>query len=229
MSVSAPKLEAARATTGREPWLRHGGASDLYPTTVGRTWTYQTHQTQGEAPEKPGKEQRLEISRHVPDGAVMRRFYGSWEAPATLIRKSAEEVRLSRFFADAPSATESIAILRFPLQVGAVWPGRSFPRATESIEVVGQERITVPAGTFDAWHLRHVLTYAAGGGDDLDYWYAAGVGMVQAIERVTLMSGEKPLHTRVRALLAGYGPMVRTTSRDWDRCAQSRLGPRCRP
>ena len=179
-------------------------AVDPYPVDAGRHWVYQTWQTQGEQPEKPGKEQRLTIDRAVPEGMVMRRFYGDWEAPATLVRKTAAAIVLSRFQADGPQATDSITVLRLPITPGDAWAGRTLVGATERIVVMGVEDVTVPAGRFGAWHVQHRLQYDGGGGDTLDYWYAGGVGMDQAIERITLSAGGQPLKMQVRALLADY-------------------------
>lgn len=145
------------------------------------------------------------VDRIVPEGRVLRRFYGSWEAPPTLIRRSSDAVVLSRFIEDGPQATDSITILKLPITIGQEWPGRVFPNAREQIAVVGREVVEVPAGRFDAWHVQHRLTYDTGGGDTLDYWYAGGVGMVRCIERITLQSGGQPLRLQVRALLAAHG------------------------
>lgn len=201
--TSAPARPDGRSPLTRS--LQHPADTDPYPADVGRHWTYQTWQTQGGQPEKPGKEQRMVVERSVDEGQVMRRFLGTWEAPPTLIRRSPDAVVLSRFFADGPQATESITILKLPVTPGQEWPGRTFVGASERIAVVGLEQVVVPAGRFDTWHVRHYLQYDAGGGDTLDYWYAGGVGMVRCIERITLQTGGQPLKMQVRALLTQYG------------------------
>ncbi len=186
------------------PWRALALAEDPYPAEIGCSWSYDTWQTQDQAPERPGRAQRFEIASHAPPGVVMRRFYGDWEAPPTLVRKDAGAVVLSRYHAGGPQATDSITVLRLPLQAGATWPGRTLAGATETISVVARETVAVPGGTFEAWHVRHDLRYAAGGGDTLDYWYGGGVGMIKAIERVTLQKDGKPYRLQVRAELAAY-------------------------
>ncbi len=176
--------------------------ADPYPLDLGRTWVYHSlDQNDGEAPQV-APDQKFSVSQQVLGGMVISRSYGNWEAPPTLARKTAESVVLSRYIASGPPATDSITILRFPLFVGESWPGRQLVGATERIEVAGFESVDVPAGRFEAWHLQHHLTYAAGGGDTLDYWYAPGVGMVQAIERATMLSGGQAHHYQVTASLA---------------------------
>jgi len=179
-----------------------GTAPDYYPVDVGRRWVYRTFQTQGDSPEHPGKDQRFEAAFEAGGGTVLRRWYDDWEAPPTLVRKHADSVVLSRHVAGGPAATDSITILRLPLKAGNEWPGRTLVGATEVIAALGTESIEVPAGRFVAWHLRHQLSYSAGGSDALDYWYSGGVGMVQAIERITLQTSAGPLPMQVRALLA---------------------------
>ena len=176
--------------------------ADPYPLDLGRTWVYHSlDQNDGQAPQV-APDQKFWVAQQVSSGVVIRRSYGSWEAPATLARKTAESVVLSRYVDSGPPATDSITILRFPLMVGAAWPGRQLVGATERIEVAGFESVDVPAGRFEAWHVQHHLTYAAGGGDTLDYWYAPGVGMVEAIERATMLSGGQAHHYQVTASLA---------------------------
>ncbi len=57
---------------------------------------------------------------------------------------------LSRYHATGPQATESITVLRLPLQAGATWPGRTLAGAIETIAVIGRETVAVPGGTFQA-------------------------------------------------------------------------------
>ncbi|MBM3267471.1 MAG: hypothetical protein FJZ01_07470 [Candidatus Sericytochromatia bacterium] len=193
------------ASVGSGAWRALALELDPYPAEIGRHWSYDTWHSQNHAAERPGKPQRFEIAASAGDGTVMRRFYGDREAPATLVRKTDGAVALSRHQPDGPPASESITVLRLPLVAGASWAGRNLAGATERIRVVGRETVTVPAGTFAAWHVAHDLTYAAGGGDRLEYWYAGGVGMVQAIERITLQSGSAPYPLQVRAVLAVFG------------------------
>lgn len=178
---------------------------DPYPAELGRRWTYETWQKAGDGAERPGKEQVMEIAAITEAGPVLKRRFGAWEAPATLIMKTSREVRLSRYTPQNP-ATDSITILKLPIAPGQEWAGRSLNGATETIKVLGNEALETPAGTYHAWHVTHRIAYAAGGADLLEYWYAPGTGMIRAIERLTLTIDGKPTLMQVTARLSKSDP-----------------------
>lgn len=74
---------------------------------------------------------------------------------------------------------------RFDAATGASWIFRTTGAAIAgsngaTVTVVGQESVTVPAGTFQAIHLRWQGTVAGAG--IRDEWFARGVGLVKRVE-----------------------------------------------
>jgi hypothetical protein len=53
---------------------------------------------------------------------------------------------------------------------------------TYDFKATGTEEVTVPAGTFTAFHLTNRITWVNGGVPpmDIDYWFAQGVGLVKS-------------------------------------------------
>jgi hypothetical protein len=182
-------------------------STDLYPLTKGMHWRYRTiHQT-GDGPERPGDDQFMTVTEsEAQQGgvrAVLLRRIGAREMPLTLAVSDGSGVVLSRLHAPEDG---SITILSYPLQPQKSWAGRSWgTHAAETISVVGVESVTVPAGTFTATRLQHRIAYATGKSDLLHYWYAPGVGMVKAIEGLTIDMGAGPFLQQVTAELAEWG------------------------
>ncbi len=88
--------------------------------------------------------------------------------------------------------TVSLKVLTFPVQPGQSWAGRLWTFAKETLTTEGWESVTVPAGTFRAWHVTHRIAYDDGHSDTLGYWYAPGAGMIKAHEENTLMMSGAP-------------------------------------
>ncbi|MNK56045.1 hypothetical protein D3C87_750700 [compost metagenome] len=179
----------------------------IYPLTKGLTWRFQTVSRSGDGPERPGPEQFSQVveSEYVLGQvrAVVVRKVGDREFPPTRAVVDARAVTLSR--ANTPE-DGSITVLNFPLDPGRTWPGRSWgAQAQETITVVGTESVTVPAGTFEATRTRHRIAYATGTEDLLHYWYVPGIGMVKAIEGLTVDLGQGPVLQQVTAELKSWG------------------------
>lgn len=137
----------------------------------------------------------------------------------TLVKRFADRVELSRYQAQVvresfmlPVSEERgsnfLIALQLPLQPGNQWEGRIFQGGTERIQVMGLERITVPAGTFQTLKIEHHLQYANGKEDYLRYWYASGIGMVKLYEELTFYYGQW-LKFRSTGLLTDYSSPVR--------------------
>lgn len=179
-SQARPALSARAATA----------AADLYPAPAGAVWHYAQWGAQDDGPEAPQNPMTIRVTEAAarPDGtkvAFTRRDSASGQLPATRIVETASTVSLSR--ASDPEGGPSLAILRYPLQPGVAWKGRSTASgAVESVEPQGYETVTVPAGAFEAWRVDHVVHQPDGTEDRLNYWYAPGVGAVKLVERVTL-------------------------------------------
>lgn len=179
----------------------------IYPLKKGLAWRYRTLLRNGDGPERQGDDQFSQVieSEYVLGQvrAVVARRTGAREMPATRAVADARAVTLSRHSSPQDG---SITVLSFPLEPNRSWPGRSWgAHAQETITVVGTESITVPAGTFSAARLRHRIAYATGAEDLLHYWYAPGVGMVKAIEGLTIDMGGGPVLHQVTAELKAWG------------------------
>lgn len=97
--------------------------------------------------------------------------------------------------------TTSLQILSLPPQAGQSWTGRVWTFAKETLTAQGWEPITVPAGSYKAWHVVHRIAYDDGRLDNLGYWYAPGVGMIKAHEESTLVMGGQPTRYSVDGAL----------------------------
>ncbi|HEY9897742.1 MAG TPA: hypothetical protein V6D00_01050 [Pantanalinema sp.] len=179
----------------------------LYPLSAGSEWRYSTLQRNGDGPERPGQEQRMTVVESNTEAgvttAVVERFYGDRQSPTTLAVRSATGVVLSRY---GQPELGSLSVMKFPLAAGARWGGRIKPNVTETVAYEGTASVTVPAGTFVAQRLTHYLQYPAGNVDRLDYWYAPGVGMVKAVEGLTIDLGQGPKLNQVTAELTSFKP-----------------------
>jgi hypothetical protein len=179
----------------------------LYPLDTGSEWRYNTLQRSGDGPERPGQVQRMVVTESKAESgvttAVIERYYGDRQSPTTLAVRSATGVVLSRY---GQPELGSLTIMKFPLTAGAKWGGRLKPQVTETVSYEGTASVSVPAGTFSAQRVTHTLTYPDGHADKLYYWYAPGVGMVKAIEGVTLDLGQGPKLNQVTAELASFQP-----------------------
>lgn len=179
----------------------------MYPLNKGLYWSYRTTARSGDGPWKPGSDQvsRVVESEHVVGQvrAVVNRKVGDREMAPTRAVSDARAVTLSRL--NSPQ-DGSITIITFPMEPGRSWPGRSWgAHAHETISVVGTESISVPAGTFTTTRFKHRIAYATGLEDTLHYWYAPGVGMVKAIEGLTIDMGGGPVLHQVSAELQDWG------------------------
>lgn len=69
------------------------------------------------------------------------------------------------------------------LEKGHSWRSGGFAAVVQ-----GNEKVTVPAGTFDAWKIRYGLGHHLGAEPDLDVWFTPNVGIVK-FERFLPSSG----------------------------------------
>jgi hypothetical protein len=179
-------------------------AQPLYPVEAGTEWAYQTRQKRNDGSfSERWMKMRIASAQNLGDGvteAVLERESPNGPMPTTRIRVHPDKVVLTRL-ASSPDGP-SLTIMQLPPAVGETWPGRPYSNGNrETIAAQGWEDVTVPAGTFRAWRVDQTVTYAQGGTDTLNYWYAPGVGTVKMVERVTLWMGPEPTHLEVTANL----------------------------
>lgn len=178
-----------------------------YPVEAGRNWVFELQQYQNDKPNPVLKEMRWTVVSSQSEGnqqtAVIKReqSHSTAQPHSTLAQISSAGVTLSRYteplLIQAAGLAENpwqhqpgITVLKAPLDIGQAWPGRQFQGGSETIQVVGTESVTVPAGTFQALKINHQLRYDNGKADDLFYWYAPGVGTVKLHEEMTVHFGE---------------------------------------
>jgi len=194
-----------------------------YPMEAGRSWTFALEQTQNDQDNTKFKTMTM-LTEPLPteggaEQAILRRRYPDSDVlpNPTLIRRFPDRVELSRYqetvraaFAPQLEALEAeaprfVTAMKLPFEPGQRWQGRIFNGGTEFIYVVGEETVTVPAGTFQALKIEHHKQYANGKEDFLRYWYAPDVGMVKLYEELTFYYGQW-LKFRSTGMLTDYHP-----------------------
>ena len=87
-----------------------------------------------------------------------------------------------------------------PIFVGATWSESNIPAVYDGVamtidsqfNVIGQETITVPSGTYTAYKIHSVLTVPAMGGDvrDKTQWFVPSLGFVKEVEADPTTAGD---------------------------------------
>ncbi|PIQ28718.1 hypothetical protein COW36_11875 [bacterium (Candidatus Blackallbacteria) CG17_big_fil_post_rev_8_21_14_2_50_48_46] len=225
-------LSACQATLAPNPVSRSSvktlSASEIkryYPLEAGRSWTFSLEQSQND---QPNTKFKTMIMRAEPLGvegeaetAVLRRSYpdSDIKPTPTLVKRFADRVELSRYHEQVlresfklPEAevrgVNFLTAMQLPFQAGKAWEGRVFNGGTETIQVMGFETVTVPAGTFQALKIEHHLRYENGKEDYLRYWYAPDLGMVKLYEELTFYYGQW-LKFRSTGVLTQFTPPSR--------------------
>lgn len=171
-----------QATVRKQPVAR---SVPLFPAQQGWRWDYAVTLAPVNDPEVPEKgSYSLSVDRvqETPVGTrielrAVSGFSGHTSFP-TLVQ-SAQGVRLEDMSFLGIGADEvnglNLDFMRLPLQANARWEDDNWIG-----KVKGQETVTVPAGTYQAWRVEVIGTldsaYTAVG----DYWIAPGVGMVKS-------------------------------------------------
>ncbi|MFM7181254.1 MAG: hypothetical protein ACKO2G_07300 [Verrucomicrobiales bacterium] len=78
---------------------------------------------------------------------------------------------------------EPLPLVRFPIEVGDTWQARfqvdGHP-VSRTFDVLGKEKITVPAGTFEAWRIRTIGSDRPRHSVESTTWFAPGTGFVKS-------------------------------------------------
>ncbi len=219
------------------PALAFVRADTLLPASAGMTWKYQMIQEFGEGV-RPGADEHVTLD---PDGKLrlpavifaagkenidgvettrydlyrqgriqLTEFLKVDEDAVTAVARSAEDGEKSKV--DPPQK-----ILSFPPRVGEKWnyAGKVGDlETTQSYEIVAQESVEVPAGKFDAYHLRLTQLTPAPPKVVEDRWFVPGVGYVEIVTEVK--RGDDQLLQRVSLELTempkmGERPVVSST------------------
>lgn len=157
------------------------GGSSFFPLTVGSTWDYRMIMT---------------ITQYEPDttSTVDTLAYSTAITEETTLSNGTEVVEqrtivetgmgIDTMYSymrdtgdyllvyDSKTDTTADTAAVYPLEEGNTWT-----MYNDTVEVVGEESVTVPAGTWTCWHLAY--------GDGMDIYFAENVGMVKQIQRYT--------------------------------------------
>ncbi len=191
--------------TGVSALTRHA-LTDLYPLRSNMRATYALAQTRsdGQVVQRTMLMDVVDVVREASGDtlATTVRAYGDFRLPATRVRVSKDNVRVSR--AKDPEPGPSLVLLQSPLVVGRTWEGRQFADgSSESVQYRGVEPVDGPDGVVRAHRVDHLIEYAQGGSDCLEYWYAPGWGAVRMVERSTLFTNKGRIHLTVVGVLKG--------------------------
>lgn len=157
----------------------------FFPTQPGSTWQYDAvaHPTDDPYVDYPGSQTiRVESSRQEAGQTVIElrdidTFTTSYRFPTLVVSAAGVALKGVDYWGPVASPIEdlTVAFLRFPLTVGSRWDDGEWIG-----KVLKEEKVTVPAGTFDTWKLdvigTHDQAYTAVG----YYWIAKGVGVVKS-------------------------------------------------
>lgn len=170
--------------------------ASFFPTEVGYTWQYAVaaHPTQDPDTTVDGTQTfRVEGSRKTRAGSTINlRESDSYTMrdrfPTLTVSEDKIVVQGVDYLGPVATVIPDIKtdFLRFPLASGKKWDDGNWLG-----EVKGMEKVTVPAGTFDAYRVSVIGTYDHAYTTVGNYWVAPGVGIVMshlAIEDYTFES-----------------------------------------
>jgi hypothetical protein len=143
--------------------------AQYFPTTVGTKWVY----------EDPNGEETLELVKvEVVNGAQVVsvvKVLDDRTAPNQRVAVSATQI--ARLAWSGEPFVEPLVMLKIPCRAGEKWEyDTAGVKGTDTI--AGVERVTVPAGTFEAVRVDSVYTFVGKTEND-SFWYAAGIGLVK--------------------------------------------------
>lgn len=152
-----------------------GGGSEYYPLTVGSTWDYRAIVTMTmylpdtvttvdttTVSTEITEETTLDNGTEVVEQMTITDMGTIVDTSYSYLRDTGDELLMYSDKADTTADTAAV----YPLEAGKTWIMEG-----DTVEVIGEESVTVPAGTWTCWH----LTY----GDDMDMYLAANVGLVR--------------------------------------------------
>lgn len=156
---------------------------DYFPITVGSRWKYDTNN--GEMSVRIEKQENKDYVVSISDvsAATSKEYFYS---TGTEIMSTKRELFVF-FLSDIYKYTPHFPRVKYPLVKGEkwIWEGKKqrgdndFKTASITISVLGPEKISVTAGTFECIKLRMVGSDEEGAKEDFYQWLAPGVGMVK--------------------------------------------------
>lgn len=151
--------------------------------------------------EKVGGVETVRYETHRQSVISFIEFLAVTDGGVTAIARAGEDNK--KYKLDPPQK-----ILSFPMRAGEKWnyKGKAGDTETEqSYEIVGQESVTVPAGKFDAFHLRLTQLSPTPPKVIEDRWFVPNVGYAKILTEVT--QGDGRLLQRIDLQLS-EGPKI---------------------
>jgi hypothetical protein len=178
---------------------------NYFPVTLGSSWTYAGNS--GKLPFEMAA--AVTSSKKLKDQTVAVVQWSDKGQPFKdeTYEVTAAKVTHSRSGAYSANRIEPpIPVLELPLRVGKKWswqgkvivPGQSVTTGNAESEVVAREKVTVPAGTFDAFRIRTTLWTMMGKkkvAAPSTVWFAPGGGLVKQNSEGNLATGEAPVES----------------------------------
>jgi len=202
-SPSAAARQAGLAGTAAKSPLKR---ADLFPTEVGHIWQYDVvgHPTDDPYVDYPGIE-TVEVQQATRKGsrtAITLRasddFTGKYRYPTLSWDESGVYLGDVTYWGPMAVTAErhQIGLMQFPLTVGKKWDDGQWVG-----EMLKEETVTVPAGTFKAYKIGAIGTYDNAYTVVGDYWVTPGVGIVKSdlntpdgiFESRLLPAGKRPV------------------------------------
>lgn len=159
--------------------------ADFFPTEPGHVWQYDVvgHPSDDPYVDFPGIETVVvqKATRKGSRTAIALRalddFTGRYRYPTLTWDEGGVTLGDVTYWGPMAVTAErhSINLLRFPLQVGSKWDDGQWIG-----ELLREETVTVPAGTFKAYKVSTIGTYDNAYTVVGDYWFAPGVGIVKS-------------------------------------------------
>ncbi len=173
-----PVVVAAVAPAAPVPKLAGKGETRYYPTTLGAKWVYTD--ASGDDVLVISKVEEVKGAKVV----TVERVEGEKRFPFEKVRVS--EGGVARVAIPQGEFDPPLVLLSVPFKVGDAWTYRGAGAGTlaqqRTSAVFGSEKVTVPAGTFDAVRVDAEYTIAFGQATvkhSCSFWYAPGVGLVK--------------------------------------------------
>lgn len=188
-------------------WAVAARAAPLLPTAEGTSWEYESTETRtGEAPVhsvitvRAGKQlfdgKELVKFETLTGNVISKTELMSVDANGiACLARSGKDGKITKLNPPEP-------IIAAPLKVGAVWELESEVsgiKMHQRFTVVAEERVTVPAGSFQAFHLRCEDSSLMS--IKLDRWFAPGTGLVK---ETTVLKGPGGLMQRATLELSKF-------------------------
>jgi hypothetical protein len=160
--------------------------SPYYPLKVGCRWVYKGTGPVQKGAKDPPRLVRKVIAHEKVGGypcAVIANLRGNDTPRKEHVYATAEGVYLVAI--EGRRLSSPLRILKLPPKAGEHWRSDLKDKASlrKGVYVMGEEEVTVPAGTYKAVTLRGEISEPGDRTTDVKYWFAEGVGMVKQLVR----------------------------------------------